>query len=102
MFQKQYQEKLKQQEISLKMQFSLERKMLEAKRKETQRQTMLMSTHQQTYAKIKEANEICQTMEKKIKFTPCLVRTEENKKETLKIQVERYDNHKTSVLWESD
>lgn len=63
---------------------------------------MLMSTHQQTYAKIKEANEICQTMDKKIKFTPCLVRTEENKTEVLKVQVERFDNQKSSVLWESD
>lgn len=61
-----------------------------------------MSTHQQTYAKIKEANEICQTMGMKIKFTPCLVRTEEKKKEVLKVQVERFDNQKSSVLLEAD
>ena len=41
-------------------------------------------------------------MDKKIKFTPCLVRTEENKTEILKVQVERFDNQKSSVLWESD
>jgi len=38
----------------------------------------------------------------KIKFTPCLVRTEEKKKEVLKVQVERFDNQKSSVLLEAD
>ncbi len=41
-------------------------------------------------------------MGKKIKFTPCIVRTEENKKEVLKIQVERFDNQKSSVLLDSN
>lgn len=72
---------IKSQEDSLKktfqeqeMKWMKEREKLERQRRETTRQSMLLKKHQQDYREIREANEICKTMKKNIKFKPCLIK----------------------------
>jgi hypothetical protein len=62
---------IKQQEQS---KWKQERERLERQRRETTRQSVLLRKHQATYRNIKEANEICQKMNKNIRFKPCLMK----------------------------
>lgn len=83
--------------------FAAEKEALEAKRRETRRQTNIINQHKHKYRLIKEANSLCKEMGKNIKFSPIMIKQAYSSSSGRRMSISNEDDDDMkNVAWKDD